>query len=138
MNWTSEQILALAPDAASAKAGQGLATARKWLKLGADDHTAWGLCQGSGKDPYQTQIDLAEPAFRCSCPSRKFPCKHALGLLLTLAAQPAEFKDKQQPPWVAEWMVSRAKRVQQRAEKQAKEETGEKVIDPAARVKRAA
>lgn len=30
----------------------------------------WGLCQGSGKDPYQTQIDLIGPAFRCSCPSR--------------------------------------------------------------------
>ncbi len=138
MNWTTEQILALAPDAASAKAGQGLATARKWLTLGADEYTAWGLCHGSGKDPYQTQIDLAEPAFRCSCPSRKFPCKHALGLFLTLAAQPAAFKEKQQPPWVAEWIASRAKRVQQRAEKQAKEETGEKVVDPGAQAKRAA
>ncbi len=29
-----------------------------------------GLCQGSGKNPYQTQIDLIGPAFRCSCPSR--------------------------------------------------------------------
>ena len=39
MNWTTEQILALAPDASSAKAGQGLATARKWLTLGADGLT---------------------------------------------------------------------------------------------------
>src|SRR5262249_6136173 len=138
MNWTTEQILALAPDAASAKAGQGLASARKWLSLGADDKAAWGLCQGSGKDPYQAQIDLTEPAFRCSCPSRKFPCKHALGLFLLLAGQPDIFKEKQPPAWVLEWLSSRAKRSQQRAEKQPKDDSGGKTVDAAAQAKRAA
>jgi hypothetical protein len=138
MNWTTEQIMALAPDAASAKAGQGLATARKWLALGADEQAAWGLCQGSGKKPYQAQIDLTEPAFRCSCPSRKFPCKHGLGLFLLIASQPAAFKEKQPPDWVVEWMASRAKRAEQRAEKQAQAEAGEKIVDEAAQAKRAA
>jgi len=138
MNWTTEQILALAPDAASAKAGQGLAAARKWLKLGADEQTAWGLCQGSGKDPYQAQIDLTEPAFRCSCPSRKFPCKHGLGLFLLLASNAAAFKEKRRPDWVVEWMASRAKRAEQRAEKQARPEAGDKIVDEAAQAKRAA
>ena len=45
----------------------------------------WGLCAGSGKNPYQTIVDLSGPAYKCSCPSRKFPCKHALGLLLNWA-----------------------------------------------------
>jgi hypothetical protein len=45
----------------------------------------WGLCAGSGKNPYQTIVDLGGPAYKCSCPSRKFPCKHALGLLLNWA-----------------------------------------------------
>ena len=138
MNWTTEQIMALAPDAASAKAGQGLATARKWLALGADEQAAWGLCQGSGKDPYQAQIDLSEPAFRCSCPSRKFPCKHGLGLFLLLASSAAAFKEKKPPDWVVEWMASRAKRAEQRSEKQTKAEAGEKVVDEAAQAKRAA
>src|SRR5499426_7619 len=138
MNWTTEQIIALAPDAGSAKAGQGLAAARKWLSLGADDQTAWGLCQGSGKDPYQAQIDLTEPAFRCSCPSRKFPCKHGLGLFLLLAAQPAAFEEKEPPDWVVEWMASRAKRAKQRSEKQTKADAGEKLVDEAAQAKRAA
>ena len=138
MNWTTEQIMALAPDAASAKAGQGLAKARKWLALGADERTAWGLCQGSGKNPYQAQIDLTEPAFRCSCPSRKFPCKHGLGLFLLLASSAAAFKEKKPPDWVVEWMASRAKRAEQRAEKQAKDGAGEKVVDEAAQAKRAA
>jgi hypothetical protein len=138
MNWTTEQIMALAPDAASAKAGQGLATARKWLALGADEQTAWGLCQGSGKDPYQAQIDLTEPAFRCSCPSRKFPCKHGLGLFLLLASSAAAFKEKRRPNWVVEWMGSRAKRAEQRSEKQVRAEVGEKIVDEAAQAKRAA
>ena len=138
MNWTTEQIIALAPDAASAKAGQGLAAARKWLSLGADEQAVWGMCQGSGKDPYQAQIDLTEPAFRCSCPSRKFPCKHGLGLFLLLAAQPTAFKEKKPPDWVLEWMASRAKRAEQRAEKQTRAEAGEKIVDEAAQAKRAA
>src|SRR5262249_14325325 len=88
--------------------------------------------------PYQTQIDLTEPAFRCSCPSRKFPCKHGLGLFLLLATQPAAFKEKRPPDWVVEWVASRAKRAQQRVEKQEKVEGGEKTVDAAAQAKRAA
>ena len=45
--WTSQRVLALAPDAASAKAGEGLAAARKWVSLGFDERAAWGECQGA-------------------------------------------------------------------------------------------
>src|SRR5262245_56954309 len=109
MAWTTEQILALAPDAASAKAGQALGVVRHWSGLGAQEQAVWGLCQGSGNDPYRTQIDLSEPAFRCSCPSRKFPCKHGLGLFLSYAAQPAAFSATTTPAWVSEWLESRTK-----------------------------
>src|SRR5215212_3862624 len=102
-----DQILALAPDPASAKAGQGLAHRRKWLTLGRSDRAAWGECQGSAREPYRTQIDLVEPAFRCSCPSRKFPCKHGLGLFLLLAGESAAFDQGAPPPWVAEWLDRR-------------------------------
>lgn len=97
MDWTVERILALAPDSASAKAGQGLAGRRAWRSLGHADGTAWGECQGSGKAPYQAQIDLSEPAFRCTCPSRKFPCKHGLGLFLLLASEPVAFVEGSPP-----------------------------------------
>src|SRR4051812_28757030 len=73
---TTEQVLALAPDAASVKAGQGLANPASWVSLGRDERSVWGECQGSGKLPYRTQMDAHGPAFHCSCPSRKFPCKH--------------------------------------------------------------
>ncbi|MEM6434049.1 MAG: SWIM zinc finger family protein, partial [Cyanobacteria bacterium P01_D01_bin.115] len=71
--WTSEQVLSLSPDANSAKRGKSLATVSQWPLLGRSEQAVWGECQGSGKTPYRTQIDLSEPAFRCSCPSRKFP-----------------------------------------------------------------
>ncbi len=115
----ADQILALAPDAGSAKAGQGLANRRKWLALGHTDRAAWGECQGSAREPYRTQIDLTEPAFRCSCPSRKFPCKHSLGLFLLLASEPTAFDRGAPPPWVAEWLDRRNQSAQQREQKPA-------------------
>ena len=123
--WTAETILALAPDAASAKAGRDLATRRKWTSLGMtiageSVPALWGACQGSGKDPYLTRVDVTEPAFKCSCPSRKFPCKHALGLFLLFVQSPGEFTAAQPPAWVAEWLDSRAARATKRVEREAR------------------
>lgn len=78
-------MLALAPDPASRRAAAGLARPACWTDAGTAGDLVWGRCAGSGKQPYQTVVDLAGPAYRCSCPSRKFPCKHALALLLTWA-----------------------------------------------------
>lgn len=115
MNYSADQIIALAPDAASAKAGRSLATASKWKNVGQNDRALWGECQGSGAKPYQTVIDLSEPAFKCSCPSRKFPCKHALGLFLLVASQPATSVTTA-PAWAAEWLEKREQQTQRRAE----------------------
>jgi SWIM zinc finger len=117
MNWSAEQILALAPDPASAKSGKDLATLRKWVTLGRDERSAWGECQGSGSKPYQTRIDLGEPAFSCSCPSRKFPCKHSLGLFLLLAQQASTFGGGPPPAWVSEWLETRDKKAEKKAQK---------------------
>jgi len=108
--FSTEQILALAPDPASAKAGSALAAPGKWQTCGTDAHAIWGECQGSGKDPYRAQVDLSEPAFKCTCPSRKFPCKHGLGLLLLHAAKPAQFTAGAPPQWVSDWLANRQKR----------------------------
>ncbi len=112
--WTTQQIMALAPDAASAKAGQTLATARKWVSTGRDGRAVWGECQGSGSTPYQTQIDLSEPAFRCSCPSRKFPCKHGIGLFLLFAADAAAVPETAPPTWVTDWLSKRDEKAQKK------------------------
>lgn len=111
MQWQRDQIIALAPDAASAKAAHELTTLRKWVTLGAGVHVLWGECQGSGAKPYQTAIDLSEPAFKCSCPSRKFPCKHGLALFLLHTQSPTNFATTDPvPAWVQSWLDGRAKR----------------------------
>ena len=111
--WTAEQVLALAPDASAQRAARGLAGDKAWCETGmsvAEDlpATVWGLCQGSGNTPYQTAVDLTEPAFKCSCPSRKIPCKHALALLLRWSA--GRVADGGAPAWVDEWHLARAER----------------------------
>lgn len=134
LQWSVDQVLGLAPDDGSAKAGQELARASKWKELGQADTAAWGAIQGSGKDPYRVRIDLTEPAFKCSCPSRKFPCKHGLGLLLILAEHADAIPKGEPPDWVAEWLAQRAKRQETKVSKAA--ETRE--VDVEAQAKRVA
>jgi hypothetical protein len=75
-----------APNADAARNGRGLVVKGKFLALlrSADKTLLFGRCQGSGKEPYLCSADFAvpqKPVYRCSCPSRQFPCKHSLGLL---------------------------------------------------------
>ena len=84
--WSADSVLALAPDDSSRRAAATLARPAPWDGAGAAGDLVWGLCAGSGKNPYQVIVDLAGPAFKCSCPSRKFPCKHALALLMLWSA----------------------------------------------------
>lgn len=126
MQFSAESVLALAPDAASAKAANGLVKPGQWPLLGASDAAVWGECQGSSR--YQTQVDLAGPSFRCSCPSRKFPCKHGLALLLQWAKNPAQFQPGTPPAWVSEWLAARTASSQKKEEKQQ-----QKAADKAAR-----
>lgn len=135
-NWTVDQIISLAPDASSAKSGKELASARKWVSLGCDDKSIWGECQGSAKAPYQTQIDLSGPAFRCSCPSRKFPCKHGLGLFLLYASQVKSFTQNTAPAWAQEWLDKRAQQSEKTST--AVKEKAEKSPNLAAQARRAA
>lgn len=57
-------------------------------KITADRTLIYGDCKGSGKEPYHTSVDVSGDSVvsRCSCPSRQFPCKHALALMLDFAA----------------------------------------------------
>ncbi|SFD01933.1 SWIM zinc finger [Chitinophaga sp. CF118] len=117
MQLTEEQVLALAPDDSSRKAGRELSGPSKWVTKGANEQALWGECQGSGSKPYQTQVDLNGMAFKCSCPSRKFPCKHGIGLLILYARQPADFTTTEPPAWVSEWLGKREEKDTKKKEK---------------------
>ncbi|HTE27992.1 SWIM zinc finger family protein [Flavitalea sp.] len=130
MNLTEEQILTLAPDESSKKSGKDLANISKWITRGASDQALWGECQGSGSKPYQTQVDTGNIAFKCSCPSRKFPCKHGLGLLLLYSRNKNDFPIVDAPAWVADWLSKRTEKQAVQAEKK------EKPVDEAAQSRR--
>lgn len=132
--WTQAQVEQFAPDDRSVKAARKLARPGPWSDTGSTDTLVWGKCQGSGKTPYQVSVDLTGPAAKCTCPSRKFPCKHGIALLMMWvdgngtigeAAQAAGF--------AADWAAGRAERV---AEKQARAEAPATPVDPEAAAKR--
>ncbi|MDC0743914.1 SWIM zinc finger family protein [Polyangium mundeleinium] len=99
MTWFSSLtvagIQALAPDARALADAKKLAKASAWRRLGREGDAVWGVALGSKGDAYAVFARSAEDA-RCSCPSRKRPCKHALGLLL-LAASGHTFMEEALP-----------------------------------------
>ncbi|MER7579382.1 SWIM zinc finger family protein [Kitasatospora sp. NPDC097691] len=113
--WSTEHVLSLAPDAASQKAAGKLSSPASWSGAGTDGTAVWGECRGSGRTPYRTVIELATPAYQCSCPSRKFPCKHALGLLLLWSGSPGAVPAAEPADWAADWLTTRRERAEKRA-----------------------
>jgi SWIM zinc finger len=143
-------VLALAPDVPSQRAAQKLASPGSWPLTGAlaaadasggpaadagsgggEAHAAlWGECRGSAAVPYRTAVDLSGPAYQCSCPSRKFPCKHALALLL-LSADGAVAAGGDPPDWATTWLAARAAKARRAAGDPAGDITAEPDAAPA-------
>jgi len=99
----------LAADQASLKAAAGLAKPGKWTGTGRshDGALVWGECAGSGANPYRVIGDLRDLGAKCTCPSRKFPCKHALALFWLDAEALVAFPAGETPDWVSEWVGRR-------------------------------
>lgn len=107
MKITEQFILSNAPNSGAVSNGKNLSRKNSFsgLKKTADETLIWGDCTGSGKNPYHTSLDFSDPetpVFRCSCPSRQIPCKHAVALLYDWLAEknfeiaeiPQEIADK--------------------------------------------
>jgi hypothetical protein len=123
---TPEGVAALAPDAKVAAAGRKLGAPKSWQSSGRSADALWGVCRGS--TVYQVRVDLSDLAVKCSCPSRKHPCKHGIGLLyLSLETPPSEAPP---PDWVTDWLARRAARKRAGA-------SAETAPDPEAKEKRA-
>jgi hypothetical protein len=99
----------LATDQSSLKAAAGLAKPAKWSGVGGspDGALVWGECAGSGANPYRVMADLRDLGNKCTCPSRKFPCKHVLGLLWLKAEALVPFPPADTPAWVSDWLGRR-------------------------------
>src|SRR5918999_3230799 len=118
-------VEAAAPNADAVKNGRGLVVKGKFLALhvDADETILFGKCQGSGKEPYACSCDFAradQPTHRCSCPSRQFPCKHCVGLMLAFVTKRAAFKTAEIPADIAEKREKLISRVEKKKEESAK------------------
>jgi hypothetical protein len=118
------QIESIAPEPAAFKAGKKLSDPAKWLEVGKSERGIWGQIKGSGKSLYFTQIDIQDTAYKCSCPSRQFPCKHGIALMLVFAQKESE-TDRAEPEWVEDWLKKR--REKSSAPKQEEERTDEDI-----------
>lgn len=89
---TEDLINQVSPDAASTSNGRKLSSSGKFQNLmkNAEGTVFWGECAGSGKNPYRVSLQIEDGSSnvtsRCSCPSRKFPCKHGIGLMFEIIA----------------------------------------------------
>lgn len=105
---TAEFISRAAPNAAAAQNGQKISRSGGFqsLFISEDKTLIFGDCKGSGSKPYRTSADFSgdTPVFRCSCPSRQFPCKHSLAIMYDwlagknfgVAQIPADILEKRQ------------------------------------------
>lgn len=117
MRLTTEQVLALAPDARSVTTGRQAARAFRWSSSGFSGRAWWGEFEGSSS--YRTAVDKGSLSGTCSCPSRKVPCKHALGLLLRVAAG-EDLGAAAEPEWVQSWLERRQAASKRAAERKAR------------------
>jgi hypothetical protein len=109
MGLTRSAIEAMAPDQSALTAASALLKPAKWPVRARSAHLIWGECQGSGANPYRVVADTDEQGSKCTCPSRKFPCKHAIALMWLFVEDGATFQDADTPAWVNDWMGRRRK-----------------------------
>jgi uncharacterized Zn finger protein len=104
---TLEKIETLAPDQSSLAGARKLLKPAAWPTLSTGEGLAWGECQGSGSTPYRVVISEADSGYKCTCPSRKFPCKHSLALMWMRAEAKVPFAPASVPEWVKDWLGRR-------------------------------
>ena len=137
MTLTEQTILLQAPNPAAAENGRKLWKKGSFSALHrTEDNTLyWAECAGSGKTPYRVSIDWTDPdapVCRCSCPSRQFPCKHALGLMFQQLAG-GDFTPAELPQDIAD---KRARQAARAAKKESEGPAKPKKPNAAARKKK--
>ena len=109
MTLTRSAIESMAPDQSALSAAAALLKPAKWPVRAQSGALIWGECQGSGANPYRVVADIADIGSKCTCPSRKFPCKHALALMWMFVDDEEAFQAGEVPDWVNDWMGRRRK-----------------------------
>ncbi len=119
---SEEFINSTAPNQSAIQNGWGLVKKNKFVSfnISEDDTVIFGECKGSGASNYITSVDFINPespVSRCSCPSRQFPCKHALGLMYAYVSEKS-FDRAEVPADISEKREKAGKREEKKAKAQ--------------------
>ncbi len=101
------RIRAFAGDEAAFRNGQSVARPDRWINPGQREAALWGEYRGSGATPYRVFVALDDLTAACSCPGRKTPCKHVVGLLLLVVQHPTVVSEAAPPTWVQDRLARR-------------------------------
>jgi hypothetical protein len=103
-----EKVESLAPDQSSLDAARKLLKPSGWPAVESNGAgLIWGECQGTGATPYRVVVSETDAGYKCTCPSRKFPCKHSLALMWMRAEGKHAFVAAPVPAWVSDWLSRR-------------------------------
>ncbi|MDB5059253.1 MAG: zinc finger family protein, partial [Chloroflexi bacterium] len=133
MDLTTDHVRHVVPDPAQFAAGQKIAGVAGWKNLGRSTDGLWGEYSGSAL--YQVRVDLRDLATKCSCPSRRFPCKHGVALMLLATQSPEAVPEIAAPDWVEKWLATRNAKAEAQSAPESQESRDAK--GPAQQAKRA-
>lgn len=103
VSWSYERLLQLAPDASTLDQARRLFFAKRWQTLAGNGDHLWGEYETAYGQKCSAVVRLEPPLFRCSCKSRRRPCKHTLALVLLFLNRNEAWTVKEQLP---EWAIS--------------------------------
>ena len=118
---TKEQLTKLSPNLTAVSNGKKISDKGGFVSLykTEDESMIFGECSGSGKSNYRTSVDFIDesnPVFRCSCPSRQFPCKHGIAIIFDWLAK-KDFKIAEIPEDILQKHNKQAAKKEKQAEK---------------------
>lgn len=102
-SWSYERLLQLAPDSGTLEQARKLFFAKRWLVLEGNGKYLWGVYETPYAQRMETVVRLEPPLLRCSCKSRRRPCKHALAMVLLFLNRNEVWKVRDELP---EWAMS--------------------------------
>lgn len=87
--YSADDIVAFAYDGRSVGRARDVADMDRWPSIGIWGNITWGRYQG--RRTYETYVEIRrsdDMEGGCTCPSRQYPCKHVIGLLLLTLDNP--------------------------------------------------
>ena len=109
-SWSYERLLQLAPDTGTLEQARKLFFAKRWLVLEGNGQYLWGVYETAYGQRIEAVVRLEPPLLKCSCKSRRRPCKHALAMVLLFLNRNEVWKVKEElPDWARDLLGQQEK-----------------------------